>query len=396
MRFFIFSVQLLIGGLLFLWLMSQPEAGSVKIDWLGYNLQMSIGVFLGMFLLLIGVGGLFLKFLKGCIRLPKRWFQHRKEEEKKRAWESLIRVISAYAYEGLEYESESLKHSLSHPETCPLATFFAAVLAKQQGKTEEEFKHLIQLTQFSGTQALGYAGLIVQASGKEALHHARQALPYIGQGPHLGKAVFESFLKEGFLTEAEQTLDQIKYLKLFPKPLLKKWEGRLLLAKAHASFQAHNASSALKEAKKAYEVCPEEEEGLAYAHHLIAGGQMKHARQILEKVWVQHPDARILEMYFSTYEKLDPCARYEVVEKLTQRVQDNPVALLSCAQVAMEAQLWGIAQSHLQQCQDIAPDHPGLLKKRAEYELKTNQDAQAALPWLTKLADHFLPSGNGR
>lgn len=385
-RITFFILQAILAGFVVLWLVRHP--GMIDIDWLDYHLEMPIALFLGAAFLVFLTSVFFFKILRAIWLIPGKFRDRYNVYDRKKAHVNLMAAISAYENENLERAYELLNPALQNLETKPIATFFASLIAQKQGKISEVQTYLTELTRLPGGESLGYQRLITQEYEKGKNHnaadYARQALPYIAYAPKLGNVIFDTFLSCGLLEDAEQAFQKIAHCKLLPKEKLMRLGSKLASAKSQAALDLQKFQCALQEARKAYDICPELEQALLYARLMIIQNQSRQARKLLEKTWKETPDPKIIDLYFTTYDVLDPFAKYQMVEKLVQENSSHPTSLLARARAAMTAELWGVARSYLQEYQDHYPEDHCFLTLMAEYEQRANHDTEAALRWLTK------------
>ena len=383
-----FMAQAMIGGIIVLWLINHP--GTLDIHWLEYHLHMSIALCLGGFFAILLVGVFLFRVSRAIWRIPGKLYERYRLYDRKRACESLLTSLSAYQNENSPYASKALHPALQDPETRPIAIFLAALIAQKQEKPSEAQARFADLTKLPGGEALGYGGLIAleRMSGEAHAHdgadYARQALPYITHAPKLAVEIFDTFLSCELLDEAAQALQKTGRLKLLTKEQRKLLESRLATARSQTAIRSNEFGYALEEAEKAYQSHPYLQETLIYADLLISQHYPKQAQKLLEKAWRQMPDPKIINLYLRTHESLDPLAKYQLVEKLTRDNPFHPESLSARVHMALEAQLWGIARSHLQEYQEHHPEDTRFPKLMAEYEQQANHDANAALKWLYK------------
>ncbi|MGI4850930.1 MAG: heme biosynthesis HemY N-terminal domain-containing protein [Janthinobacterium lividum] len=387
-----FIAQFLIVAGLFVWFYKHP--GSIEINWLDYKIQMSVVVFLGLLLIGISLSFLIVKVIMLFLRFPKRLSGKYRLHRLRQAQESLKALITKYRNKEFDAAASDLKVLLQEEEMHFIGHYFAAKIAKSQHKPMIQEQHLQHIINLSGGEALGYTELmqlkIQQNEPIELLKCAKQAVSFVQKAPELAKLIFQVYLQNNLIVDAEDLLNQFKRKKILSQGDKAILESDLESAQAQVALEKKDTAVALKKSEKAYNLYPTYEKLKVYVELLLSQDQKKRVQKILEQAWHQRPDARLVYLYKETQKEALPSLQFQGIEKLTQGSPDHPESLLAKAQAALDAQLWGMALDHLQDYERKYSLTRRFLRLRAKYAQLASHDQTAALNWLEKEEELLL------
>lgn len=387
-----FTVQFIIIGGLFFWFYLNP--GSIEINWLNYQIQTSMGIFLSLLFLSLCLAFFILKILMLFLRFPQRLSGEYRLRRLHQAQENLKEVLTKYRNDEFESAYQQLKVVLAEEETQFIGHYFAARIAKAQKDLTTQEQHLKKLIEIPGAEALGYTELMVlkihQGEPIELLRCAKSAASFAKKAPKLAKLIFQVYLQNNLISEAEDLLTHFKRKKILTHEDRSALESDFESAQTQISLNAQDKATALKKAEKAYSLHPTYEKLVTHVQLLLSQDYKKRVQKILEQVWAQYPDIRLISLYKETLKEESPSLQFQGIEKLTQSNASHPESLLARSQAALDAQLWGIALDHLQDYERKYPLTRRFLKLRAKYAQLACHDQAAALNWLEK--EEALPS----
>jgi HemY protein len=217
------------------------------------------------------------------------------------------------------------------PQTLLLAAE-AERLAGRKAQAEEAFRALAQR---EDARFLGLRGLLRAAMEREdwdeALRIAREA-----EAVQPGAA----WLREERAQLALRTRDWREALALAPADA-----SRAPLALAAAEME-HNAGRAAALERQAFEADPGfAPAALAHARRLMAQGNARQARSVLEDAWSRKPHPELATPYLAGQD--DPLVRVKSAEALVRRNPAHPESRLLLARTAIDAGLTGRARNAL-------------------------------------------------
>jgi HemY protein len=348
---------LLVAALFFAWLADRP--GSVTINWLGREINMSVLVAVAIALTLIFALSFVWQLLRRILRSPTaarefwRFRQHRK------AYESLSKGIIAA---GAGDAQAASRHAAIAGNTLadePLVNVLAAQAAQLRGDREGVKRIFEEMTKSPETELMGLRGLFSEArqSGDlvAALHHAEKALAKNPRLPWASTAVLQVQAARKLWLPAAQTLEQQGRSGLLAREDAARKRAAMLTAEAIA-LEEQDRSRALDLASDALKLDAALVPAAAIAARChIANGSARKAQKVLRATWerARHPD--LAELMARSVPGDGPEARFERVRDLVGSTTEDLENAHALAKAAVSARRLDVARSALS---GHIADHP--------------------------------------
>ncbi len=379
---------LIIGGLVAVAVFLAEFPGVMSLTWLGYEIEMSFGIFLVAVVLLmvfLAVGYVFLRYIW---RFPWIMGGKMKSSRSRRGHEAVSRGILAAAAGDIEAAEEWTRRAKRLASDEPLTRLLTAQTAQLKGEHEAATAIFAGMLETEETRLLGLRGLVTQAvredNDERALEYAREAYAMRPQTPWVLDQLFESSEKAHALDEAEDAvLMQLRHDQI-ERPAANRKRAVLAYERAEEALEAGDLDKALKEAKTCHRLAPELAPGtalLAKVH--MARGSHRRAARALEKGWKWAPHPDLVAAYKSLVPVEPPMDWLRRLRKLTAERMGHEASRLALAAAALEAGIWTEVRQYLR-------IHGGELLSRsacllmAELERRENSDEQAADAWMLR------------
>ena len=379
---------LLIGGLVVVAVFLAEFPGVMSLTWLGYEIEMSFGIFLvGVVLLMVflGLGYVFLRYIW---RFPWIMGGKMKSSRSRRGQEAVSRGILAAAAGDIEAAEEWTRRAKRLASDEPLTRLLTAQTAQLKGDNEAATAVFAGMLDKEETRLLGLRGLVTQAlredNDERALEYAREAYAMRPQTPWVLEQLFECSEKAHALDEAEDAvLMQLRHDQI-ERPAANRKRAVLAYERAEDALEAGDLDKALKEAKTCHRLAPELAPGtalLAKVH--MARGSHRRAARALEKGWKWAPHPDLVAAYKALVPVEPPMDWLRRLRKLVAERSGHEAARLALAAAALDAEIWTEVRQYLR-IHGGEPLSRGACLLMAELERREGGNEPAADAWMLR------------
>jgi HemY protein len=329
------------------WFAERP--GELVLTWQGWRVSTSLMVAAVVLIVLLVAASLLWSLARFILRGPRRVADFVEERRQLRGWRAVSRGLIAVGTGDLRIAQRSAKDARKLLAGEPLALLLAAQAAQLGGDSAAAEGNFRQMLAQDETKLLGLHGLFVEARRRgdpaAALAFAEEAAerdPALGWA---GEAVIEFRCRAGDWAGALEALERQVNAKAVSKTLGRRRRAVLLTAQALAleDTDAERARTAADEAARlARDLVP----AIAVAARLAArAGNIRRARRMLEKAFVERPHPELAEAYAELKPEETGRERLERVKRLAQKMPGNPEALIAVARAAVDANDFALARS---------------------------------------------------
>jgi HemY protein len=389
-RWLLFLVALGLAALAAYWL--TLNAGSVTLQWMGYELHSSVAVLLLVVLAIAVVTALAYRFWRSLRRAPRAFGRWRKERRRGRGYEALSRGLVAVAAGDADVARRQARRAEALVHDRPLTMLLSAQAAQLEGDETAAETFFTAMRARSETEFLGLRGLLTQAMKRqdwnEALKLARRAYLLSPKSGWVVKTLYDLQKRTGKWADAEVTLGESVKMKLIPAADASRERAEMQYRKSLES----EGREALDWARKAHRSDPTlVPAAVRLARLLVAEGSLRKAAGLIETAWERTPDPDLAEIYWAARKCDDALAKVQAAQRLATFNPKHPESRITVALAALEARLWGEARSNLE---PIAGDDasPRVCRLMAELEEAEHGDLARARTWLMRASgDEHVP-----
>ncbi len=375
------------------WVAEHP--GSIKIQWLDYDVTFHIGFFLFALMVLVVSGIVIFSIVKGMMDLPRNLSRYRDITNKDKGLRAISIGLSAVAAgdaKGAAYQAHRAKEFLSNDSPLPL--LLEAQAARLKGDEIKASKAFMSLMDNEDASFMGVRGLL-----QTALDHGdyKSAL-------ELGHRALEDYPKQGWILcivygleirarnwdSARKILYRAEKVGAIAVNKAQSDRVAMLLAEAEELKQSGQEELFFRALNKAYKFdnnfLPT---ALRLGRMYIERGKHKAAISLIEKAWKRSPHPGLVALWGDAYQAPrdnDPMARVRWFEKLLALNPESVEGLQALANVMIQEGLWGEARKHLEKAESIRPN-VSLYKLWARLEERATHDDDKVREWLEKAAD---------
>ncbi len=380
---FIVFVLLLLGAA---WLAEQP--GQVAVDWLGYRIETSVGLLAAALI----VAGLLIALLyllwRGLMGAPGAWFGRRSESRRRRGYRALTLGMVAVAAGDVDEAQRQARRAENLLEDPPITMLLSAQAAQLGGDAQAAKRYFAAMLENPQTAFLGLRGLLMQAlrdnNAAEALHLAERAYGLKPTTPWVVQSLFDMQARAGQWNRAQDTLQGGLRNKIVPAERGQTLKAILLVERSRQAEADGHLADATAFAREAFAVQMARIPVAArYAERLIADGDLKRARKILQRAWALCPHPDLAQLYLAADGSADPLKRVQALQTLVSTNPDSVESHIVMAREALEARLWGEARRHLTAA---GGDNPParICALLADLEESESADGERVRRWLTR------------
>ena len=386
--FFILTTALLVG--VCVWVADRP--GAVTIHWLGWRLDTTVPVLLLGFGIVLAAALLAQRLAGFIVAFPRRWIAHRQGERQRRGYLALSDGLAAVAggdaatAHKLAAQAESLLHD---PQITGLLSAQAAGLSGDENAARNHYQRLLSRPETALSGCQGMLGLALKQNDREAaLDWARRAWATGTATPVVAETLYDLQARAGHWAEAELTVIEAIRRKAFSK---EKGASRRAVALLERALHLHSPggesgtqAEAMALALSAHQADPGFVPAAVLAARLLSStGKMRRAGAVLNDTWERHPHPDLAQAWCDLVPNEAPLTRVSRLQKIFGTRALGTDAHLALARAALEAELWGVARSHLETVLKGVPTRSAFLLL-ANLERLEKGDHQAAAQWSEK------------
>ena len=364
--------------------------GVVRIEWIGYSIRTSVAVIIAVIIIAYAVFYVFLA--KPLLLLSQKisyWFGADKRAQKM-AKAKIEKEVDRYTLLGrgltalaagditaAEKLSGQIRKGFADDES--KITVFEAQLAEAKNNTAEAMRLYESLTDQAETYLLGMRGKVrlyrLTGNLTKAAEVCAELLTMKNPPQWVLSEAFELQIHEKQWTQAISTLEKGFKNDLFDKLTAKRLKASVLLEQAAGLADGVEKEKLIREA---YDTDKTFVRAAVQTAELdIAKGQIKKARNLLQKLWKISPSWAVYEIYLTMTEKESPIEAVKDVEEL---ISGNPRASINdlvFADCSLRARLWGQAKAAVFKYLETHPESKRALMMAEEIAAYNQDDAAA-------------------
>jgi len=360
----------LLAALLYVALNLAYHPGGVTLNWLGYRVDMHVG----MALFLIAVAFLVLQFiawlLGAILRSPQSLSLARSNSRKAKGYRALTRGLTAVAAGDAGEARRQAKAAHDLLGEPPLTLLLAAQAAQLAGDETSAERYFDRLTHAPETALLGLRGLTMGAlkRGDEAaaLSYAEKASAVAPQAAWAAETAHNLQVKSGKIEAASHSLSQLSRAGgMAPKAAQRRRAALLTEQARHLLAEGGDAGRALAMGREAVKLTRDNPgefvpARLILCRALLRQGKAKEAARLIEQVWDDAPHAALGRAYLEAVGGDTPLDRAQRVQRLVRQNPEHAESHRIGADAALTARLWGDARKHLERLVELEQAGDGL------------------------------------
>ena len=366
------------------------EQGLVIIDWLGYKIEGTVGVFIGFILGLVIIFYMVFRLVLAIKGAPKRIVIANQDWKRQRGYKALTQgMIAVAAGDAPEAKRLSIKAEklLSEPSLTMLLSAQAAQLSGDEKAAGRFFK---AMTEEPETRYLGLSGQLRQAlqdgDHSNALHLAEEASNLNPKTDTVSSTLFDLQIKDKDWKSAGETVRKLEKAKIINPAESQRHQAILLFQESLNDNEEGKIEKATQKAKKAFTLSPDFTPNIVqYAELLHRSGKRRKAVAVIEESWVINPHPNLV----NTLKELAFGAGTEeimrTVEKLSNYNTHHIESHLAIASAAISARMLKEAREHIEAIPQFEKSARAC-RYMAEIAEIDSSDTNVAKNWLRKAA----------
>ena len=349
LRFIIFFLKLffVLGVALFI----AYTPGEIVLEWQGYRIHTTFGVFLGGLFLLSSLFTFIYLFGQYFWSLPKRFIQAHKIRRFNKGYNLLLTI---------QEDGESTKNSTSIAQAQKLQTLLPSPVLglcleaetyEKQGEPDKAHQVYTKISLYKGGEYLGFFNLARLEFKKKEFDLAKQnALSSLQYKEHAPASLFLlaciALEKESF-QEAASYAEKLKPINTLQKQQKNQLKAYIWYKKAEQ--QEISTEERLELLSYAYDFNPSSVAiTLAYVKMLVKEGKISKACKVLENNWKETEDREVGSLYISLGIAGDALEAFRKAKYLKELKPNSVIGALLVAEAALHSKLWGEARASLE------------------------------------------------
>src|SRR5262245_22863528 len=370
---------------LFAWLADRP--GQLRVDWLGYQVEVSV---LGGLLLALALAFLLwlaLRLTAGFFALPWTMGGYFRGQRQRRGNEAVARGLVAAAAGDVETARREARTAVRVLGDDPLARLLeaqAAQLAGDHGRVSRLFQ---SMAESDDTRLLGLRGLYVEARRKGEEQRARDLAEQANaRNPALAwaaSAVLADRSSRGDWPAVERLIDSQRRVKAIDERTAAQQRAVVLTAQALEAEKSEPAKAhelALKAHRLDLSLIPA---AVIAGRHYAQAGNIRKARRVVERTWMLNPHPDLAHIYSHARVGDSPHDRLRRVRELTRLSSGGEEGAVALARAGSEAHAWQGAAAEAQPYAALAP-RARICTLMAEIEEGEHGDRGRVREWLAR------------
>lgn len=326
--------------------------GNVDIQWLGYNIEISVALLVLAILVITLVAFFVISALFWLIKIPSNFKQKRKIRIKEKGFESLARGFIAIAEGDTNKAISYSKDAKKNLKTMPAIELLQAQAYQLEGNSAQAKSHYNILLENKNTEILGIKGLVLQAEEeenfKEAIYLAERAKKRDTKLDWVNKLLLRLYKITHDWHKAQIILGDLVKFGHVKKKDVEKDNAILNLCIAFDYNEKGQFDVALKYTKKAFIVL----EGYLPAIYALSSLFFKtdnsgKARKVIESAWVHTPNCHLANLYIQLIADLPIMKQLKVAKRLVKINPNSVEGYYVVAKIAIEAGQLDIARDYL-------------------------------------------------
>ncbi len=369
-------LQVGIFSLLALWYQKNP--GEIAIQWLGYDIQVSIAIFFVFLLVTVTILYVLLRFVATVFNLPTFFRSRYAKYNQARGVHAMEdSLVALYATDGNKL-AKTGKYTSLFLKNSDIGSFFqgkAALINHRYLKAEEHFNHMLKK---GNLPFLGYTGLfhvaLSQNKTKDALKYVDLCIALHKKATPLRLQAADLALKEG-LYERAITEFTVLLRKDPENKNLQHKKANALFEHAKVLKKNNNSKKALSLLEKSHDLSPLNQDIIKFHIQTLQDlGKTRATLKLIEKTWEKTPDEAYVLTYISLSKGTTDLEHYKALQGLFPINPGHSISLLVQARYALKAKLWGPAHDALRNLMEKGHNSPEIY--RLMEELKQSENAR--------------------
>jgi HemY protein len=370
---------------LFAWLADRP--GQLKVDWLGYEVEISVLGALLLTLAVVFVVWLTWRLIASFFALPWTMGGYFRGQRQRRGNDAVARGLVAAAAGDVETARREARTAVRVLGDDPLARLLeaqAAQLAGDHGRVSRLFQ---SMAEHEDTQLLGLRGLYVEARRLGEEQRARDLAERANaRNPALAwaaAAVLADRSSRGDWPAVERMIDSQRRVRAIDERTAAQRRAVVLTAQALEAEKTEPAKAqelALKAHRLDLSLIPA---AVIAGRHYAQAGNIRKARRVVERTWMLNPHPDLAHIYSHARVGDSPHDRLRRVRELTRLSSGGEEGAVALARAAIEAHAWQEARDELRPYAALAP-RARICSLMAEIEEGEHGDRGRVREWLAR------------
>lgn len=360
----------------------------IQVAWPGVEIDTSIGVLVLALVFIALVVAVLYRLWGAFRRVPRAITRHTQESRRQRGFKALSHGMTAVAAGDADEARRWSRKAEALIDEPPLTLLLSAQTAQLNGDEQAAKRYFEAMLEREETRFMGLRGLVRQALNEgdraTALKHLRQAYQLRPKTPWVLTAMIEAAEAGGELETAEQAIKQAAKVKALPAAEADAKRAVVLVEQAENAMTSGQRPRAVKLLREAHKLAPSLVPATdQLANMLLHVGQRGQAAKIIERSWAAQPHPALAATYGRAKAMTDKLKYLPQLRKMVSGAPSHRQSLITLAEAALEAELWGEARRYLTEAAEAGATVQ-ICRLMAQLEEAEHGDADKAREWLLR------------
>ncbi len=377
-----FWAKLAVLVIIAVWLYLQPGEITITANDQAFDISFGVGaiaIFFGILITARLIAG-----FRNILAIPKhvrdKWRAGRREKGWNILTDSVVNLSLNQSGQAVKQTERAKKLLDDHP----LAGLLSAMAKRHDGQHQVAETELHLLTDQSDIRGAGQMQLIDLAMNRGDMERADHIIQDTLNNHRKNTRLLELGVQTAVvLRDWDRAIDYLNRLKKYATDGQLSHDRRLACVYI---LRAEHKSNPLGDLKTAADLAGYMGPVTArYANQLMAEGRLKKSQKIILAAWGDHPSMDLIDPWMNILghrqSDVSPTDRHQWAEKLADTNPDHPLSHRLLAKTALNAELFGLADTHLDKAMAAGADQD-LYRLKAELARVSDQNLRSA--------DHYL------
>ena len=339
-RLILFIVIAICVALTAVWFANHP--GLVILEWQGRRVEMTVGIFLVILLVLAAAAVLLVELLRLLFSAPGRWRRRNQRNRELRGYRELSRGLVAAAagdVRALKLHSRQAERLIGHE---PAVQLLSAQSAQLDGDEEHALLTYRRMLARPETEFLGLRSLLGEAikagDREEALALARRAYRENPEAPWTASTLFDLLTKQALWVEALEVVNTLQNNKTITVATARRRRAVLQYLVGRDKRADRSLDAAIDAARRSARLMPTFTPAqVLRAAALFETNQPGRARRVIERAWEVRPHPELAQAYANLVPEETAAERLRRFERLARRHPTHIETRITMANLALTA-----------------------------------------------------------
>jgi len=368
-----------------LWIANHP--GQLSVEWLGYHIETSLGVFLAALALILIAIILLVVLINMLLGAPKNIRTKHHSKRQQQGLTALTQAMAALAISDLRAADKHIRKASDLLDHAPITNLLTAQLSHAKGDLVNARKSMALMLESPETRPVALRGMIEQSVAEkhydQAIAHALDAWDHQPNDRWLALVLIDLYSRQSQWGKAIDITQKAARKEAITRNDARRYEAIMHYENALEAAANKQAQKARKFTDLARKNNPAFVPAWLLAVDLLMeANETNQAFKLMRQCWQESPQPQWVDTLLELYHHERPDALQKRFEKLISLNPEHPESHIAMARCAMKHKQWHDARSHLKSAL-ARLESPRIYQLLSHVELAESGNEKQANEWLT-------------